>query len=235
MFGSRNRNVFTPTSYGGRRKKRIPGWLILLISGIAIGSGGLLFLQKNYGPTRLTVEQSEQLQIDLNSANIESQKLTSELNQVNRQLEESQDSLAQRENELEKLKNRLSNIDNELAILIDAIPADPRGSNPGIRAANFSNQDGKLAYKVLVMQEANQETGKIETFKGTAQVIVTGNYTNGVTSHQDLEPFEFEVDEYTQLSGLLDLPNHYIARQATIKLTREGEKRVSATRTLNVR
>lgn len=235
MFGSRNRNVFTPTSYGGRRKRRIPGWLILLISGIAIGSGGLLFVQKNYGPTRLTVEQSEQLQIDLNSANIESQKLTNELNHMTRQLDESQQTLQNSEDELQKLQQRIGNIDNELAILIDAIPADPRGTSPGIRAATFTNQDGKLSYKVLVMQDPDSETGEIQPFKGTAQVIVTGQYTNGVTSHQDLEPFEFEVNEYTQLKGLLDLPSHYVARQATIKLVREGEKKVSATRTLNVR
>src|SRR5699024_5491842 len=70
MFRSRNRHVFKPTAYGTRRQRRIPRWLVLLFSGIILGAGGLLFLQKSYGPTRLTAEQSEQLQHDLNSANI---------------------------------------------------------------------------------------------------------------------------------------------------------------------
>src|SRR3546814_2830463 len=68
MLGSSKQNVFKPMPYGStRRTRRIPRWLVLILTGIVLGAGGLLFLQKSYGPTRLTVEQSEQLHYDLRS------------------------------------------------------------------------------------------------------------------------------------------------------------------------
>src|SRR5690606_19088723 len=87
MFRSSKRQAFTPTAYGSsRRKRRIPRWLVLILTGVVLGAGGLLFLQKSYGPTRLTVEQSEQLHYDLNSANMDKQRLQSELTQQTRDL-----------------------------------------------------------------------------------------------------------------------------------------------------
>src|SRR3546814_16356789 len=81
MLGSSKQNVFKPMPYGStRRTRRIPRWLVLILTGIVLGAGGLLFLQKSYGPTRLTVEQSEQLHYDLNSANLDRQRLQSQLN-----------------------------------------------------------------------------------------------------------------------------------------------------------
>lgn len=47
----------------------MPRGLVLLLMGIALGAGGLLFLQTNYGQQRLTVQQSEQLYSELNAAN----------------------------------------------------------------------------------------------------------------------------------------------------------------------
>ena len=44
MLGSSKRTVFKPTAYGSsRRKRRIPRWFVLLLTGIALGAGGLLF------------------------------------------------------------------------------------------------------------------------------------------------------------------------------------------------
>jgi len=51
LFGSSNRNTFKPTPYGATRKKRrIPRWLILMLTGIVLGAGGVLFVQTSYGP-----------------------------------------------------------------------------------------------------------------------------------------------------------------------------------------
>src|SRR5690625_1046273 len=99
MFRSRNRHVFTPTAYGPRRRRGIPRWLVLMLSGVALGAGGLLFLQTSYGPTRLTAEESQQLQFDLNSANLEKQRLQSELNQQARELKNATGQLEQRTQE----------------------------------------------------------------------------------------------------------------------------------------
>ena len=94
-FGSSKRSVFKPTAYGNsRRPRRIPRWLVLMLTGVVLGSGGLLFLQKNYGPPRLTIEQSEQLHNDINSTNLDKQRLQSQLNQQTHDLTEAKASLA---------------------------------------------------------------------------------------------------------------------------------------------
>ena len=95
MFGSSKRNTFKPTAYGSsRRKRRIPRWLLLILTGIVLGAGGLLFMQKSYGPQRLTVEQSEQLHYDLTSANNDKQRLQAELSQQGRELAQVRERLA---------------------------------------------------------------------------------------------------------------------------------------------
>ena len=62
MFRSSNR-AFKPSVYetGRRRKRGMPRWLVILFTGVIIGAGGYWFLQTNYGATRITVEESHQL------------------------------------------------------------------------------------------------------------------------------------------------------------------------------
>src|SRR5699024_8319661 len=96
-----------------RRRRRIPRWLVLLVSGIIIGAGGLLFLQKSYGPTRLTMEQSEQLQSELNSANIDKQRLETDLGRKERELADTQSTLQETQDTLAKTEQRLSTIDED--------------------------------------------------------------------------------------------------------------------------
>src|SRR5690554_2808165 len=127
MFGSRNRHVFKPTAYGTRRQRRIPRWLVLMVSGVILGAGGLLFLQTSYGPTRLTAEQSQQLQYDLNSANLEKQRLQSELNQQGRQLDETTNQLAQKTQELDAATEKLTRLTDDIELFAAALPPDPRG------------------------------------------------------------------------------------------------------------
>lgn len=230
MFRSRNRHVFKPTAYGTRRQRRIPRWLVLLLSGVVLGAGGLLFLQKSYGPTRLTAEQSEQLQSDLNSANIEKQRLVSELAQQGRELATTTEQLEQKTKELTAVTEKIDTLDRDLQIFADAVAPDPRGTSPGIRAANFSNADGELAYEILIMQDRD----KIAPFKGQIELVAQGRYSNGANAHVDLPPFDIDFEHYTQVSGQLPLPDHFTARQVTIKITAEGQSKLSATRTIIV-
>src|SRR5690625_7433475 len=84
--------AFRPSAYGySRRKRRIPRWLMLMIVGIVIGVGGVLFVQESYGPARLTVAESERLHFDLNAATSEVQRLKTELGQSQRELNQTQE------------------------------------------------------------------------------------------------------------------------------------------------
>lgn len=231
MFGSSKRRVFQPTAYGNtRRSRRIPRWLVLMLTGIVLGSGGLLFLQKSYGPTRLTVEQSEQLHYDLNSTNMDKQRLQAQLNQQGHDLKEAKATVASQVDGLKKAQDQVVKLTADLQLFADAMPPDPRGTSPGIRSAAFSNQEGQLSYQILVMQDDK----KTDTFKGEVELVVAGRYPNGKTANIDLPAFGLELQQYTHIHGLLPLPEGFTARQVTIKITQEGSKKLSATRTLRV-
>ncbi len=231
MFGSSKRHVFKPTAYGtSRRPRRIPRWLVLMITGVVLGAGGLLFLQKSYGPQRLTVEQSEQLHYDLNSVNMDKQRLQSELNQQTRELADAKARLASQEKQLTDARATVDTQKKDIEMFADAMPPDPRGTSPGIRAASFRSQDNQLVYDVLVMQDGK----KAQRFIGNAEMIVAGTYANGRAGSINLPPVDLSLERYTQLAGQADMPQGFRPRQVAIKIRGEGSQKVVATRTLIV-
>lgn len=90
MLGQSGRPVFKPSVYQpGRHNRRLPRGLGLLFIGIALGAGGVLFLQTNYAPPRLSAEQSEQVRSELNAATLERQRMQTQIDDLQRQLEAS--------------------------------------------------------------------------------------------------------------------------------------------------
>jgi hypothetical protein len=231
MFGSPKRNVFKPTAYGNtRRARRIPRWLVLMLTGIVLGAGGLLFLQKSYGPTRLTVEQSEQLHYDLNSINLDKQRLQSQLNQQTHDLGEAKSSLGSQASQLQQSQAQLAKLQKDLQLFIAAMPPDPRGTSPGIRAADFKNNGGKLDYQILVMQDEN----KAANFQGDMELLVEGRYANGKRNTIPLPGVSIELQRYTHVQGEADLPPGFTPYQATIRILNHNTKKLSATRVIRV-
>lgn len=230
MLGSK-RPAFKPTAYGySRRKRRIPRWLVLMLTGVVIGVGGLLFIQTSYGPTRLTTEQSEQLHFDLNSANTENHRLQSQLGQITRELEDTQSALENQRAKLENHDEIVNKLERDINLFAASMPADPRGTNPGIRAASFSFDNAKLHHSILVMQDANPSS----SFKGQMKLSVAGRYTNGRTGHIEIEPTEISVDRYNYLIGDSTMPDGFTPRQVTIQILEEGTQKQRATRIINV-
>lgn len=231
MPGSAKRYTFKPTAYGNtRRPRRIPRWLVLLLTGIVLGAGGLLSLQKSYGPTRLTVEQSEQLHYDLNSANLDKQRLQSQLNQQTHDLAATKASLSEQTAKLEQAQKRVADLQNDVQLFADAMPADPRGTSPGIRAASFQDNAGQLDYQILIMQDV----GKTSQFQGSLELVAAGRYPNGKAGSVTLPPIDVQVERYKHVLGSAPLPDGFTARQVTIRLTKLGATKLSATRTIRV-
>lgn len=231
MFGSSKRHVFKPTAYGTtRRSRRIPRWLVLMLTGVVLGSGGLLFLQKSYGPSRLTVEQSEQLHYELNSVKMDKQRLESDVSRQTRDLNAIQEKQQAQTADLEKAQTEVQKLTQDLQLFADAMPSDPRGTSPGIRAASFSANGTELNYQILLMQDQ----GKTEPFKGQVQLVVAGRYPNRKSANIELPVFNIELQRYTHASGSAALPDGFKPSQVTIKVTREGAERVVATRTIRV-
>jgi hypothetical protein len=234
MFRSSKRQAFTPTAYGSsRRKRRIPRWLLLILTGIVLGAGGLLFLQKSYGPQRLTVEQSEQLHYDLNSANMDKQRLQAELTEKTRDLAQVRADMEGQARQLASAKAELETVKEDIFRFADAMPPDPRGTSPGINAAEFS-YDGAaeaLSYSVLVMQDKDKAANP---FKGSVEMSVTGRYPNGRTGTIELPSVPVTVGRYVHIDGSAPLPDSLKPRQVTVKVLDNAGK-LAATRILIVR
>jgi len=230
MFGSSKRQAFRPTAYGSSRRRGIPRWLVLLLTGIVLGAGGLLFLQKSYGPTRLTVEQSEQLHYDLNSANMDKQRLQSQLNQHIQELKEANARIQSQDTELRERQAEIDRLSSDVALFTETAPADPRGTSPGIRAVSFNFADGQLDYHILVMQDAD----KVEPFSGEVTLTAAGRYSNGRNANEELAPFPISLERYTHLQGTVEVPEGFAPREVTIQIRADGSDRVSAMRVIRV-
>ncbi|SRR5690606_32841160 len=230
MFGSSKRQAFRPTAYGSSRRRGIPRWLVLLVTGIVIGAGGLLFLQKSYGPTRLTVEQSEQLHYDLNSANMDKQRLQTQLNQHAQELKDARARIETQDAELERRQAEIDRLNSDVALFTETAPDDPRGTSPGIRAVSFRYSEGQLDYHILVMQDAD----KAEPFTGEVTLTAAGRYSNGRSGNVELTPFPVSLERYTHLQGTLEVPEGFTPREVTIQIRAEGSERVSAMRVIRV-
>lgn len=230
------RPTFKPTPYGYTRRSRgIPRWLLLLITGIVLGAGGVLFLQRSYGPQRLTVEQSEQLRMDLNTANVENQRLATESKKLRETLTQTEQKQQAQSREVTQLRKRYDDMQSSIAGLIEAIPPDPRGTSPGIRAADMTVSDAGLNYQVLLIQDLPKGQTDVPTLRGEIKLIAIGTYSNGKTGYLDMDTQSLDMGRFAVFNGTwTGAPKGFRPRQVTVQVTGEGSDKVIATRTIHV-
>lgn len=235
MSFGQNRPTFKPTPYGYTRRSRgIPRWLLLLITGIILGAGAVLFLQRSYGPQRLTVEQSEELRTDLNTTHLENQRLLADAKKIHEDITKAREDQQAQAAKASQLSQQMADMQSGLASLIQAIPPDPRGGTPGIRGANMVLQEGELHYEALLIQDLPEGETEAPVFRGEAKFVATGTWSNGNTGYVDLASIPFEMGLFRSLSGTAELPKGYRVRQVTVQITPEGSEKISSTRTLKV-
>jgi len=224
MFGNNKRSVFRPSLYeiNARRSRRVPRWLVLLLFGVVIGAGGLLFLQTSYGPQRLTVFESQQLTNEVNGAAQERLRLQSELDTALRDLTSAREDRQRMADELADAQTSVAPLKQDIARFAALMPADPRGGPIGVNAATFTRKPGELNYHVLVMQDEPVE----QTFTGTLDVAIEGRYASGRRQVITLPPFDLSLNRYQHLSGVEALPEGFFATRATVRvLDAEGKQR----------
>jgi hypothetical protein len=232
MFGRSQRAVFKPSVYQpGKRSRRMPRWVVLLFAGIVLGAGGVLFLQANYGPQRLTVEQSEQLHAELSAANLDRQRLQGQVEEITQQRDAARSTHEKLTADLAQAKQQIDGLNKDLAIFQDAIPPDPRGGPIGVRSASLSREPGQLDYQVLIMRDKDT-TGV--PFKGSLQFDIQGRYPNGRSGTITPDSLPVDLDRFQSLTGTLQLPDGFVARSVTIKVLDSAQKQ-QAMRIYNVR
>jgi hypothetical protein len=223
MFGSSKNSSFKPVPFGQtRRRKGIPRWVWILLSGIALGVGGLYYVEQRVLPPRLSLPESLNLRTNLDQATKSRDDMAQQLAQATAQMKTAQE---ERRVAVEKMQQALNNVEplkKDLDLLLKAVPPDPRGNAIAIRAGVFSVAAGKLNYHVLFTRDRASDPA----FTGTAQITVAGN-KGGRDTSVALPSQPISVGGYQHYSGSLPLPDGMAPREVAVKLLKADGAMVS--------
>ncbi|MGD9944972.1 MAG: DUF6776 family protein [Burkholderiaceae bacterium] len=222
--------VFERHPYGRRRNWAVPRWLVLLLLGIAVGAGGLYYLQQEYLPPRLSAEESVQLRD--RAAGLESQvaELQAALDKANAESSAARRDAERQQADLSAARQMVARLERDLDLFDEVLPPDPRGGTIGVRAAKLANDSGQLAYHVLLTRE--RKTGA--PFRGRLEFAVAGD-RGGREQTVTLDPVEVSFGVYQHVTGKLPLPAGFQARQATIRVLDRSGSAQQGMRVINVR
>ena len=213
MLGQFKPIAFEP--YGRRRSRRLlPRWLVLLILGAALGAGGVVLVQEQYLPPRLSADASTELQTKLEQADAARSSLQRQLDDTAKRL---QAELADKKSSAEELTAGRENIDRlrgEVESLIALLPSDPRGGAIGVRAARFAAEGNALAYDIVL----SRDRAEAKPFVGVVQFTVAGESGRGGETSVTSKPVNVTVGKHESLRGTLPLPDGFKARRATINV-----------------
>jgi hypothetical protein len=228
MFG-RSKPVYF-FAHGGRRQRRVPRWLILLLVGIALGVGGVLFVQEKVLPPRLSARESTDLQAAFERADNERMRLAGELAATSKKLATALADAKRASDESGATRQTNERLRESLASMVASLPPDPRGGIVQVRAARFSAESGQLVYDVVLSRD--RSAGK--PLAGVMQLIVTGTGPRGVETSARLKPVSISVGSFESLRGSVPMPEGMAARQATIQLLDRPDGKLLGMRVLQV-
>ena len=228
MFGSSKPIPFNP--YGRRRQRRgVPRWLILLLLGIALGAGGVLFVQERYLPPRLTAEASARLRDAFERADAERKRLQGELAATSDRLRGTLDDNKRLQSDVAARGETVQHQREDIASLVAALPPDPRGTPVAVRAARFEVQGNALAYNVVL----SRERAGANPFGGVMQLVVTGA-SGRADDKVTLAPIPVSVGLYDTVRGSLPLPQGFKPRQTTIHVLDKVGGKLMGMRVINI-
>ncbi|MFZ5549549.1 MAG: hypothetical protein ACOZJX_12700 [Pseudomonadota bacterium] len=213
MLGRSKPVVFDP--YRGRRpRRRVPSWLVLLLTGVATGAGGLFFLQERYLPPRLSPAESAALRSAYEAADAQARRLQGELTAAQQQRDAA---LAEGKRQSAELSDALAaatDLRADMASLVATLPPDPRDNRVEVRAARFEAEGGKLDYDVVLTRP--RAAGK--PLSGVLQLSVTGESGQGGPSTFSPEPVKVSIGSHEVVRGQVALPEGFRPQQTTVRV-----------------
>jgi hypothetical protein len=233
-----SRKAFKPSPYHTHRNSRgLPRWLILLVLGMLLGSGGVILLQASYGPKRLTALESEKLTSDFTTLVVKDQTQQNTISTLTTQLKSSQDASEQliqaAQNEILTLKQKIEPIEQTLKVFKNALAAGMRFEPVGIAGDQFtqSKQQASIGYELLLLQspEADSE------FKGSADITFEGRYPNGRAGAIKTPMLPLQIASHQLVAGNFEFPPGFIASKGTIRVYKPDSNRALSWRTFNVK
>lgn len=228
MFGRSKQIVFDP--HPSRRSRgRPPAWLVTAALGVAIGAGGVLYVQERYLPQRLSPEQSAKLQSMLEKTETERARLADELTQATTRLEAGAKAGKATADDLAAARKTIIRQRADIAALLEALPPDPRGGTIAVRAARFEKDGGDLVYQIVLSREKSAQP-----FKGVMQFVVRGARA-GASTNVTLDAGTVAFSDYDSLAGRVALPEGFDPNQATVNVLDAPGGKLMGMRVLYVR
>jgi len=211
MFGQSKAVVLSPR---GKRRRGLPRWLVLLLTGTAVGVAGVLLVQEKVLPPRLSAAASVQLRNALEQTQQDRQRLEQQLAATTQRLEAA---LAEKETlaaELDGSRHTTEQLRKGLASLVASLPPDPRGGPVQVRAARFKTEGGQLLYDVVLSRAGAAD----KPLKGVLQLVVAGSPARGPETQLKLEPVALSMSAVESVRGTLALPDGFQPRLATVQV-----------------
>jgi hypothetical protein len=210
----------------------MPRWLVLLLSGIAIGAGGVVFVQERYLPPRLSADASTRLRTSFEQAESERLRLNSELGDTAKRLEAALSDKKRLADELGASRETAVRLREVASSLAASLPPDPRGGAVEVRAARFTAEGGTLAYDVVL----TRDRAGSKPLTGVMQLVVTGASSGrGADTTATLKPVAISVGDYESVRGRLPLPDGFKPRQTTINVLDRVDGKLLGRRVMHVK
>jgi hypothetical protein len=214
MFGSSKPVVLD--RYGHRRSRlRVPRWLVLLLLGITAGAGGLLYLQENHLPKRLSAQASTELRDAFEQADAERTKLKADLADVTKRLDVALTEAKTATTELAASRQTVERLRAGLDFVAAALPPDPRGGSVAVRGGDVSVRGGKLEWELVLSRAAAPGSAPLA---GVLQLAVSGQTARDVEGRVALAPVPLKLGAHEVLRGSAALPEGFRPRQTTIQV-----------------
>jgi Tfp pilus assembly protein PilN len=227
--------MFRPVAfdpYGRRRThRRVPRWLLLLGAGVLAGAAGVLLVQHQVLPPRLSAAESTRLQASYAQADAERTRLQQTLTETQRKLDTALAERQRLQQEAQQGRQAVARLREELGSLVAALPPDPRGGAVQVRSARFSTGGGKLHYDVMLSRSGAASA----PLNAVMQLVVAGSSGKGPETRVKLEPVPLQMSSFESLKGGLALPEGFDPRQATVNVLDQPQGRLLGMRVMAVK
>jgi len=202
-------------SLGSRRpRRRVPGWLWLLLGGVLAGAAGVIAVQERYLPPRLSAAESATLRQSYAQADGERQRLKDELAQNQQRLQTALAEKGKLGDELAGSRSLADRLRDDLASVLQSLPPDPRGGSVEVRAGQFNARDGALDYQIVLLREGSPR----KPLAGVMQLTVVGESARGTPTTLALKPIALNLGSHEVMRGSLPLPEGFKPRQTTVQV-----------------
>lgn len=219
-------------SLGSRRpRRRVPGWLWLLVGGLLAGAAGVIAVQERYLPPRLSSGESAALRQSYEQADGDRLRLKAELMQSQQRLQAALVDKGTLSEELASSRAVAERLREDLASVVQALPPDPRGGSVEVRAGQFNARGGALDYQVVLWREGSPR----KPLTGVMQFNVAGDSAGGTPTTLALKPIALNLGSHEVLRGSLPLPEGFKPRQTTVQVLDRTAGKLLGMRVLLVR